>query len=65
LSFIEFVYNRSVYSTTEFLPFEIVRVFDTLTLMDLIPLPVGERVSLDNNRKAQMVKALNECAATN
>jgi hypothetical protein len=54
-----------VYSTTEFLPFEIVRVFDTLTLMDLIPLPVGERVSLDNNRKAQMVKALNECAATN
>jgi hypothetical protein len=33
--------------------------------MDLIPLPVGERVSLDNNRKAQMVKALNECAATN
>jgi len=65
LSFIEFVYNHSVYSTTEFLPFEIVRVFDTLTLMDLIPLPVGERVSLDNNRKAQMVKALNECAATN
>ena len=65
MSFIEFVYNRSVYSTTEFLPFEIVRVFDTLTLMDLIPLPVGERVSLDNNRKAQMVKALNECAATN
>ena len=65
MSFIEFVYNRSVYSTTEFLPFEIVRVFDTLTLMDLIPLPVGERVSLDNNRKAQMVKALNECATTN
>ena len=31
-----------------------------LTPMDLIPLPVYERVSLDGNRKAQVVKTLYE-----
>jgi hypothetical protein len=49
LPFIEFAYNRSV--TIEFLPFEIVYGFNPLTPMDLIPLPVDERVSLDGNRK--------------
>jgi hypothetical protein len=28
--------------------------------MDLIPLPIDERVSLDGNRKAQVVKTLHE-----
>jgi len=54
LPFIEFAYNRSVHSTTEFSP------FDPLTPMDLIPLPIDERVSLDGNRKAQVVKTLHE-----
>jgi len=60
LPFIEFAYNRSVHSTTEFSPFEIVYGFNSLTLMDLIPLPIDERVSLDGNRKAQVVKTLHE-----
>ena len=34
--------------------------FNHLTLMDLIPLLVDERVSLDGNHKAQVVKALHE-----
>ena len=51
LSVIEFAYNRSVYSTTEFSPFEIMYRFNPLTLMDLIPSPVAKRVSLDGNRK--------------
>jgi hypothetical protein len=38
LPFIEFTYNRSVYSTTEISPFEIVYGFNPLTSMDLIPL---------------------------
>jgi len=42
LPFIEFAYNRSVHSTTEFSPFKIVYGFNPLTLMDLIPLPVGK-----------------------
>jgi hypothetical protein len=52
LPFIEFAYNRNVHSTTEFLPFEIVYRFNPVTPMDLIPLPIDERVSLDCNRKA-------------
>ena len=60
LPFIEFAYNRNVHSTTEFSPFEIVYGFNPLTPMDLIPLPVDERVSLDGNRKAQVVKTLHE-----
>jgi hypothetical protein len=42
LPFIEFAYNRSVHSTTEFSPFEIVYGFNLLTLMDLIPFPIDE-----------------------
>jgi hypothetical protein len=60
LPFIEFAYNRNVHSTTEFLPFEIVYGLNHLTPMDLIPLIVDERVSLDSNRKAQVVKTLHE-----
>jgi hypothetical protein len=40
--------------------FEIVYGFNPLTPMDLIPFPIDERVSLDGNRKAQMVKTLHE-----
>jgi hypothetical protein len=60
LSFIEFAYNRSVHSTTKFSPFEIVYGFNPLTPMDLIPLPIDERVSLDGNSRAQVVKTLHE-----
>jgi len=58
LPFIEFAYNRSVHSMTEFLPFEIVYGFNPLTPMDLIPLLIDERVHLDGNHKAQVVKTL-------
>jgi hypothetical protein len=60
LPFLEFAYNRSVHSTTEFSPFDIMYGFNPLTPMDLIPLPIDERVSLDGNRKAQVVKTLHE-----
>jgi len=60
LLFIEFAYNRSVHSTTEFSPFEIVYAFNPLTPMDLMALLVDERVSLDSNRKAQEVKTIHE-----
>uniref|UniRef100_A0A2N9G3B0 Reverse transcriptase n=1 Tax=Fagus sylvatica TaxID=28930 RepID=A0A2N9G3B0_FAGSY len=60
LPFIEFAYNRSVHSTTDFSPFEIVYGFNPLTLLDLLPLPVNERTSLDGQKKAEMVKKLHE-----
>jgi len=60
LSFIEFAYNYSVHSTTEFSLFEIVYGFNTLTPIDLILLPADEMVSLDGNRRAQVVKTLHK-----
>ena len=60
LLFIEFAYNRSVYSTTNFSPFEIVYGFNLLTLLDLLPLLVNEMTSLDGQKKAGMVKKLHE-----
>uniref|UniRef100_A0A2N9HQK0 Integrase catalytic domain-containing protein n=1 Tax=Fagus sylvatica TaxID=28930 RepID=A0A2N9HQK0_FAGSY len=60
LPFIEFAYNRSVHSTTDFSPFEIVYGFNPLTPLDLLPLPVNERTSLDGQKKVEMVKKLHE-----
>ena len=60
LLFIEFAYNRSVHSTTNFSSFEIVYGFNPLTPFDLLPLPVNERTSLDGQKKAEMVKKLHE-----
>ena len=60
MPFIEFAYNRSVHSTTDFSPFEIVYDFNPLTPLDLLPLPVNERTSLDGQKKAEIVKKLHE-----
>jgi len=60
LSFVEFAYNRTMHSTTSFSPFEIVYGFNPLTPMDLIPLPFEEKVSLDGEKKANMVRQFHE-----
>jgi len=60
LPFVKFVYNRTVHSTTGFSPFEIVYSFNPQTLMDLIPLSFKEKVSLDGEKKAKMVRQLHK-----
>ena len=60
LQCIEFAYIRSVHSTTNFSPFECVYGFNPLTPLDLLPLPVNERASLDGQKKAEKVKKLHE-----
>jgi len=41
-----------------FLLFEIIYGFNSLTPLDFILLPIDERVSINGNKKSQMVKAL-------
>jgi hypothetical protein len=49
-----------MHSTTNCSHFEIVYSFNSLTYLDLIPLAIDERVSSNDNRKAQVMKALHE-----
>ena len=47
LPHIEFAYNHSVHSSTNFCPFEIVCDFIPLSPLDLTALPLSEQVNLD------------------
>ena len=60
MPFVEFAYNITVYLTTSFSPFKIIYGFNPLTPMDIIPLSFEERVSLDGENKAKIVRQLNE-----
>jgi hypothetical protein len=60
LPFIEFAYNRAMHSSTSYSPFEIVYGFNPLTSLDLMPLPIDGRSSLDGQKKAELVKSLHE-----
>ena len=55
---IEFAYNRTLHSSTNYSPFEIVYGFNPLTPMDLIQLPIDKQVSLDGKKKADFVRDL-------
>ncbi|KAH9658315.1 Endonuclease [Citrus sinensis] len=54
LPHVEFAYNRTVHSATKFSPFEIVYGFNPLTPLDLLPLPIDERASMDGKRKLNL-----------
>ena len=49
-----------MHSTTNFSPFEVVYGFKPLIPLDLSPLPISERASLDGTRKAEFVRQLHE-----
>lgn len=59
MPFIEFVYNRSVHSSTKYSPFEIVYGCNPLTPL-LIPFSIDERVNLDGKKKFELVKQFHE-----
>jgi hypothetical protein len=61
----EFAYNRAVHSTTKFCPFEIIYGFKPTAPIDLLPLPMQERVNFDASKRAEFVKNLYDRARAN
>ncbi|GKV49085.1 hypothetical protein SLEP1_g55854 [Rubroshorea leprosula] len=57
---VEFAYNRSIHSATNCSSFEVAYGFNPLTPLDLLPLPIDEQASLDEKKKAEVVKRLHE-----
>ncbi|KAK1644216.1 hypothetical protein QYE76_062021 [Lolium multiflorum] len=55
LTHVEFAYNRAVHSTTELCPFEVVYGFKHITPLDLLPLPIRERVNIEASKRADFV----------
>ena len=53
-------YILGCYTTTSYSPFEVVYGFNPTTPLDLMPIPVNERDSLDGKKKAKLVKSIHE-----
>ena len=60
LPHVEFAYNRAVHSTTQFCPFEVVYGFKPITPLDLLPLPMQERVNMEASKRADFVRKIHE-----
>ncbi|KAF7802050.1 hypothetical protein G2W53_041161 [Senna tora] len=52
--------HKCVHSSTDHSPFEIVYGLNPLTPLDLLPIPIDERTSIDGKKKAETVKQLHE-----
>ncbi|CAA7026137.1 unnamed protein product [Microthlaspi erraticum] len=65
LPHIEFAYNHAVHSASKFSPFEIVYGFKPISPLDLMPLPLSERLSTDGKHKAETVRKIHEQARRN
>ena len=60
LPIIEYAYNRASHSTTGKSPFEVVYVFNPLSPLDILPLPLQERVNMDASARASYIKRMHE-----
>lgn len=60
MPFIKFAYNKTVHSTIDISSFEIIFGFNPLTFKELIPLALKQRVGLDYEKKANMVRQLHK-----
>src|SRR3954467_13421300 len=56
----EFAYNHAIHSTTTRSPFEVVYGFNQLCPLDILPLPLQERVNLDASARARFIKTIHE-----
>jgi hypothetical protein len=57
---VEFAYNRVEHSVTKRSPFEVVYGFNPPTTLDLLPLPLHERINMDVTKRASYMKSLHD-----
>lgn len=57
---VEFAYNRAVHSTTQLCPFEVVYDFKPIAPLDLLPLPMEERVNMEASKREDFVRNIEE-----
>jgi hypothetical protein len=55
---VEFAYNRVVHATTQLCPFKVVYGFKPITLLDLLPLPIQERVNMEASKRVDFVRKI-------
>jgi hypothetical protein len=55
LPHLEFAYNRAVHSITQLCPFEVVYGFKPITPLDMLPLPIEERVNIEASKRVDFV----------
>src|SRR4051812_39860384 len=60
LPHVEFAFNRAVHTTTQLCPFEVVYGFKPITPLDLLPLPLQDRVNMEASQRADYVKKIHE-----
>ena len=60
LPHVEFAYNRAVHSTTQLCPFQVVYGFKPITPLDLLPLPIYERVNMEASKRADFMRKIHE-----
>jgi hypothetical protein len=58
LPHVEFAYNRAVHSTTQLYSFEVVYGFKPIMPLDLLPLPIQERVNMEASKRADFVSKI-------
>ncbi|KAK1609881.1 hypothetical protein QYE76_033554 [Lolium multiflorum] len=58
LPHVEFAYNRAVHSTTELCPFEVAYGFKPINPLDLLPLPIHERVNMEASKRVDFVRKI-------
>jgi hypothetical protein len=65
LPHVEFVYNRSLHSTTKMCPIEIVYGFLPHALINLMSLPSSEKLNFDATQCAELILKLHETTKEN
>ena len=56
----EYAYNRARHKTTGKSPFEVVYSFNLLSPLDILPLPLQERINMDASTRVNYLKKMHE-----